>query len=260
MIVGIISDIHEDVERLKEALTLFEKEGVDEIICLGDIVGYSIPYYNYLKSRNANEVISLIKANCKDVVIGNHDLYSIKKIPNNRSFFDYPNNWYDLDFQTRKEISDHKIFLYEHDELSALLSQSSRSYLESLPEYIVKNYGDHSVLLTHYAFPDCTGSSTWVVKDREGLEKHFDFMQENGCLYGFSGNDHFEGFQLITEQSSKDYSFGETYSFKEELTWLHGPTLSRGTFHNGVMIYDANKRIMRAIGLGSDKHIVPDNI
>lgn len=260
MIIGIISDIHEDVIRLKKALATLEERHVDEIICLGDIVGFCTPYYPYLDSRDANEVINLVRANCSDVVIGNHDLYAVKKIPQSKLFFKYPKNWYQLDFQKRKNISNGKLFLYEDNELSALLSAKNREYIASLPEYIIKDFGDHKVLLTHYAFPDCTGSSTLIITNTNQLKEHFKYMEKNNCIYGFSGNDHFEGFRVFTKTDINDYFFGEDFKISNEPTWIHGPTVSKGTFDNGIMIYDSKQRLLEAIPLSSKKHIVSRNM
>ena len=250
MIIGIISDIHEDIIRLKQSITILEKRNVDEIICLGDIVGFSVPYYNYLTSRDSNEVIDILRKNCSDIVIGNHDLYAIKRIPLNRTFFNYNENWYQLDFKKRKELSNGKLFLYEDNELSSLLTAANIDYLCSLPEYIVKPCGDHKILLTHYAFPDCTGSSTFVVKHEVELSEHFNFMERQNCLYGFSGNDHFEGFKVYTQYDVREYSF-EKYELPNERVWVHGPTVSEGTFDNGIMIYDSGQRLLEAIPLNS---------
>lgn len=259
MIIGIISDIHEDIIRLKKTLSILEKKNVDEIICLGDMVGYSIPYYCYLNSRNSNEVMKLIKSNCSDVVIGNHDLYAIKKVPENRSFFNYPANWYQLDFDTRLTISSGKIYLYEDNELPSLLSNENIDYLHSLPEFIIKDCGDHKILLTHYALPDCTGSSSFEIKSVAKLKKHFEFMKKNDCIYGFSGNDHFEGFKVFTQMTIKNYSF-EEYKMPNEPIWMHGPTVSKGTFRNGFLIYDSKKRILEGVPLNSERHIIDSSM
>ncbi len=61
---AIISDIHSNLEALEKALSLIDETGVDEIVCLGDVVGYG---------ANPNECAELIRERCSATVLGNHD-------------------------------------------------------------------------------------------------------------------------------------------------------------------------------------------
>lgn len=63
---GIISDIHGNLEALERVLE--ELKGIDEVICLGDIVGYG---------ANPNECCELVRENCGIVLMGNHDAAAI---------------------------------------------------------------------------------------------------------------------------------------------------------------------------------------
>ena len=47
--IGVISDIHSNMESLTEALKILGNQGVEEIICLGDIVGYGPNHYSVLR-------------------------------------------------------------------------------------------------------------------------------------------------------------------------------------------------------------------
>ena len=62
MLLGILADVHEDIIRLEESLETFKSRNVDEIICLGDIVGFCVPYYSYLKTRDSNKVVKLTES------------------------------------------------------------------------------------------------------------------------------------------------------------------------------------------------------
>jgi predicted phosphodiesterase len=64
MKIAILSDIHSNQEALGKALEEVSKEGVDEIICLGDIVGYG---------ANPNECVDLVRETTPHVLLGNHD-------------------------------------------------------------------------------------------------------------------------------------------------------------------------------------------
>lgn len=254
---GIISDIHEDVVRLKESLCILNERKVDEIICLGDLVGFSVPYYTYWKTKSANEVVDIVRTECSEVVIGNHDLNAVQRIPFHKDFFDYPDCWYMLDYNTKKKISDNKVWLYDND-LPACLSDKNKQYIASLPEYAVKKFEDHNVLLSHYAYPDLTGSSVEVIKESSQLEKNFSFLTKNNCIYGFSANDHYEGVSYFYPTSKGHIDFEQTLNLSNELCWFHGPTISRGEFRNGLLIYDSKERTVEAIPLKSKRHKVID--
>lgn len=62
---GIFSDIHANLEALEAVLAELEKARVDEIICLGDVVGYG---------PNPNECIALVKEKVDCCLAGNHDV------------------------------------------------------------------------------------------------------------------------------------------------------------------------------------------
>jgi len=61
---AVISDIHANLTALKAVLKDIEKRLVDEIICVGDIVGYG---------ARPVECTKLVKTRCRKCVAGNHD-------------------------------------------------------------------------------------------------------------------------------------------------------------------------------------------
>lgn len=65
---ALIADIHGNLEAFTAVLNSIEKEEVDRILCVGDIVGYG---------ANPVECISLVRERCSKVVAGNHDYASI---------------------------------------------------------------------------------------------------------------------------------------------------------------------------------------
>jgi predicted phosphodiesterase len=60
---AVISDIHSNLEALTAVLADTQAQGVDEVFCLGDIVGYG---------PNPRECIDLVMG-CKLCLLGNHD-------------------------------------------------------------------------------------------------------------------------------------------------------------------------------------------
>lgn len=65
MRVATISDIHANLPALEAVLEAIEKAGVDEIWCLGDVVGYG---------AEPNECARLALERCSLSLVGNHDL------------------------------------------------------------------------------------------------------------------------------------------------------------------------------------------
>ena len=72
MRLAIISDIHANLPALNRVLTFLDGIKVDEIYCLGDIVGYG-PF--------PNECIDLVSKRCTAMVMGNHDTGLLGKTP-----------------------------------------------------------------------------------------------------------------------------------------------------------------------------------
>lgn len=64
MRIAIISDIHSNLEALTKALEIIDRQSVDEIVCLGDVVGYG---------ANPNECVELVRQRCDAVIKGNHE-------------------------------------------------------------------------------------------------------------------------------------------------------------------------------------------
>lgn len=64
MKIGILSDIHSNIEALAEAMKWLDEQKVDDIVCLGDVVGYG---------PNPKECCEMVSANCSATLLGNHD-------------------------------------------------------------------------------------------------------------------------------------------------------------------------------------------
>lgn len=68
MRIAILSDIHSNLQALIKALSTIDELRVDEVHCLGDIVGYG---------GNPNECVNLVRKRVVKCVLGNHDLASL---------------------------------------------------------------------------------------------------------------------------------------------------------------------------------------
>jgi predicted phosphodiesterase len=61
---AIISDIHGNLEALESVLTDIKGQGISDIYCLGDIIGYG---------PNPRECIDHVMSSCQVCILGNHD-------------------------------------------------------------------------------------------------------------------------------------------------------------------------------------------
>jgi predicted phosphodiesterase len=68
MRLAFISDIHANLEALEVVLADIKEQKIEEIICLGDIVGYG---------ANPNECAELVRSNCSTILLGNHDAAAV---------------------------------------------------------------------------------------------------------------------------------------------------------------------------------------
>jgi len=242
MKLGFLSDIHEDVESLKKAIIILEKSGCNELICLGDICGFSVDTHKYLESRNANECISIIRSNCSIVIPGNHDLFSVRRIPEFTKGFDYDPNWYNLAYNEREEIANQQIWLYERHDLSPLLTRKNKVYLESLEEFQIVEFDGIQILFSHYAFPDLSGSTTEFISKQDQLKKHFNFQEIHQCSMSFSGHRHIEGCTIASHDSIIKKGFEKINIQNNDALWIDGPAVCRSKKQNGVMIFDTKYR------------------
>lgn len=64
MRIGIISDIHSNLEALTGSLAALERHRPDRVVCLGDVVGYG---------ASVNECCRLVRKVAEVTLLGNHD-------------------------------------------------------------------------------------------------------------------------------------------------------------------------------------------
>jgi putative phosphoesterase len=68
----LIGDMHATPEPLREALSVFRREGVDMVLCTGDIAGYG---------NETTRTASLLSGNGCTAILGNHDAWYLDRPP-----------------------------------------------------------------------------------------------------------------------------------------------------------------------------------
>lgn len=195
MRIGIITDIHENTGLLVGSLRIASERKCDEIVCIGDIAGYDHRFYNYDSARSAKECLRLIRANCKYITTGNHDLFAAGRFPEYSNGFAYPVDWFTLDPARRKSLAMGKVWSYE-GESSNDLNEDDMEFLKKLPEFIIADFKGTKCLFSHYFAPDYTGSTTLYVERKAQLKNHWKLLMENNVSLSFCGHTHnsFTGF------------------------------------------------------------------
>jgi len=160
---AILSDVHANIEALRAVLADVETQSVDEIICLGDVVGYG---------PNPLECIDLV-SQFKICILGNHDLGALFDPEGFSSGAERAIFW------TRAQLED-----------STQPSAEVVRRLDFLAE-LPRNYRDNGTLFVHgsprnplneYVFPE-------DVYNARKIERVFDLVQ-HVC---FQGHTHVPG-------------------------------------------------------------------
>ncbi len=187
MRLAIISDIHEDLDSLLKILKKVEVEGYDKLICLGDISGFSLPYYTYGKTRNASGCLALLRKKCDVIVAGNHDLHAAGLSP------DLP------DALQNKDTWQHE------NDLDPGYSEDDISFLTTLPRSHILPSDAGNILFSHYVYPNLSGFVKGFYYESKEFQEHFAFMHDRECKLCFSGHAHPRGFYRVQPGDFKLY-------------------------------------------------------
>lgn len=124
MKLGVISDIHGNIAALDAVLAEFSRRGVDEILCLGDIIGIG-PF----PAETVRRIMSL--KNLCGCVRGNHEGYLLDGLPES------------MDSEERA------FHLWEHARICA----AERAFLATLPRELSLNLDGVDIWAGHYPLP-----------------------------------------------------------------------------------------------------------
>ena len=173
---AIISDIHGNIEALQAVLKDIEQQGVTEIYCLGDVVGYG---------PNPRECLDLVMQ-CKVVLLGNHDQGAMFDPdgfngPAERAIF-----WTREQLEASPEGKSSKERRWE------FLAERPRTFRENGLLFV---HGSARNPLNEYVFPE-------DIYNQRKMERIFALVEK----YCFQGHTHVPG--IFTEQVAEDvYQF-----------------------------------------------------
>lgn len=235
MRIAIVTDIHEDICNLEKVFARIDAIGCDKIICLGDITGFAPKFHSH--RPDANACIDLLRFFSVHCIAGNHDLYTLKKLPAYHREYKMPDHWYDLPFREQQKLAGNTVWLYE-DEVTPRLSRENNDYLQRAATYFIVETGERSLLFSHFVSPDHAGISKWFPKHTYELRQHFGMMKEFRCNLAFVGHCHPEGVNFIerynwAEPLYKSFETGPSKSI------VMCPPVVSGPKATGFVIYDS---------------------
>lgn len=162
--LALFTDIHGNYEALKSILKDIEKEEVDDVICLGDILAFGPSSFKCLDT--------IRKKNIK-MVLGNHELYQIRNL---------------------KSLSENCVI--EKERVKLELNESDIDYIRTLPFKIEKIIDGKLFTFFHYPLKD---ESTPYPFESLSLSKSLDFektVENVDSDYTFFGHCH-DTFEMI---------------------------------------------------------------
>jgi len=105
--IALISDIHANLEALEAVLSDIAKQSVDNIHCLGDVIGYGC---------DPVECLKLVDEHCDVKLMGNHEFAALGLLGMNdlNQFARQSMDW------TKKQLTDHEFALIADFEIDAV--------------------------------------------------------------------------------------------------------------------------------------------
>jgi len=189
MRIGIISDIHSNLEALTRSLAALERHHPDRVICLGDVVGYG---------ASVNECCELVRRVSEVTLLGNHDAAVSGRM--DYSFY-YDAARHALDWTASRIDADHLEWLrslpYAHRIEGVQFShgnpvqpdayeyvfaiEQARELLPHLDALADVNFIGHSHLCKAFAL-NAAGDVTEVVATRFGLRRGYKYVVSVGSV------------------------------------------------------------------------------
>ncbi len=168
MRIAVFSDIHGNLEALKEILNDIENEKIDEVICLGDVIGLG---------PESKECLDLIISKKIKFILGNHELC------------------YLFGFNIDKSVDLKRSEHYKY--IDKILGEEEHRFLEKCPLFIECKYLDKKILFEHFLIKDRNLKYPYYslniltsLKDSLG-----EIVKKTGNDYIFIGHEH-TGFEF----------------------------------------------------------------
>lgn len=189
---ALISDIHGNLDALEAVLDDIRQQGVEEIYCLGDIIGYG---------PNPRECIDRVIAKCKVTILGNHDQGALFDPEGFNSGAEKAIFW------TRKQLESPQGRPEDNARRWDFLGELPRSRRENGFLFV---HGSPRNPLNEYVFPE-------DIYNQKKMEKLFSLV-EHHC---FQGHTHVPGVFTQNMNFFSPEEIGYQYSLSDEKAMIN---------------------------------------
>ena len=244
MRIAVLTDIHEDIVALRSALGKAYKKGYDQMVCLGDISGFSAPHHSHYNSRDAHGCLSYLRENCSVIIGGNHDYHAAGVPAPKECGFTFPANWYEMDLFEREVVSEAMVWLYD-DELTPWYTGEDIEFIAKLPAESIIETGTVRICLSHFIYPNLCGVKNGFVGDKEDYMAHLDYISSKGCSVGVAGHMHPRRLSLITNGYIETAGSGSTLSIPASPCVIMAPAVTGD--RGAISFIDTEKMKVKSI-------------
>ncbi len=159
-LIAVISDIHSNSLALERVLEDIKKRNVDDIVCLGDVVGYY---------THPNECIELVRNKVSTCIAGNHDMGLI---------------------DTSVAFNFNSMAVEALNYEKSIITEENRKWLESLPLSLVIGRFRKTIKLVHGS-PDDPFKYLIIYEDEEGMKELENIVKSTKCDILLVGHTHY---------------------------------------------------------------------
>jgi predicted phosphodiesterase len=211
-VYGVLGDIHGNREALVAVLEALDRENIDRLLCVGDVVGYN---------ADPDECVALLRARGVVVICGNHDLIGTRRLGFDR-------------------CSNKAMHALKRTRLR--LSADTAAYLCSLPEHYLL---EQRSILIHGGVRDVEQYMTTPVHALQNASYlRSDYPGRNVCFYGHT---HVQRVFEISGDEVRDLPVVAPLKLWEDRLYFINPgsvdaSRKRGGKHAQYAIFDSSAR------------------
>tara|TARA_B100000315_G_scaffold202504_1_gene195248 strand:- start:11075 stop:11863 length:789 start_codon:yes stop_codon:yes gene_type:complete len=243
---AIISDLHSNLEAVTAVLEDIKNQGVEELYCLGDVIGYG---------PNPNEVLSLSEKFIF-TIIGNHE----EAVLSGKGLEDFNPIAAQAVLWTRDQIF--------HPSVSQELSAQNKQYLKKMKKMVKNGF-------FLFAHGSATGNMEYIKSYQDTLET-FKYMAQNKIKVCFIGHTHRPGifsegnFTMIPSDTKNFYtmeenkkmivnvgSVGQSRDYNSKACYV---IVDDNRFYYRRVEYDVDKTIKKIYGISRLDNYLGDRL